>query len=51
MKIEKPPRIKKLDFTKYIACLKKEEMVSFFQETDKRYFYWSEIKHRPILAI
>jgi Fic family protein len=49
MKIEKPPKIQKLDFNKYIECLKKDEMVSFFQETDKRYFYWTEIKHRPNL--
>mgnify|MGYP000117479610 FL=1 len=49
MKIEKPPRIEKLDLNKYIECLKKDEMVSFLQETDKRYLYWSEIKHRPNL--
>lgn len=49
MKIEKPPYIESLDFNKYIECFKKDGMDFFFQETDKRYFYWSEIKHRPNL--
>ncbi|WP_378185418.1 Fic family protein [Aquimarina sp. W85] len=49
MKIEKPPFIKSLDFNKYIECTNQNGMNSFFQETDKRYFYWSEIKHRPNL--
>jgi Fic family protein len=49
MKIENPPHIKDLDFNKYIDCLKKNGMESFLAETDKRYFYWSEIKHRPNL--
>jgi Fic family protein len=49
MKIEKPPHLKKIDFNKYIKCLQEDGMTSFFQETDKRYFYWSEIKHRPNL--
>jgi Fic family protein len=49
MKIENPPHIKDLDFNKYIDCLKRNGMESFLAETDKRYFYWSEIKHRPNL--
>lgn len=49
MKIEKPPHIENLDFNKYIECFQKVGMNSFLQETDKRYFYWSEIKHRPNL--
>ncbi len=49
MKIENPPHIESLDFNKYIECFKKDGMNSFLQETDKRYFYWSEIKHRPNL--
>ena len=49
MKIENPPHIQKLDFNKYIEYFSKEGMESFLTETDKRYFYWSEIKHRPNL--
>ena len=49
MKIEKPPHIENLDFNKYVECFKKDDMNSFLQETDKGYFYWSEIKHRPNL--
>lgn len=49
MKIEKPPLIGKLDFGKYFDCFSEKEVESFLQETDKRYFYWSEIKHRPNL--
>jgi len=49
MKIEKPPHLKDINFEKYIECLQKDGMTSFLQETDKRYFYWSEIKHRPNL--
>ncbi|WP_412983934.1 Fic family protein [Pontimicrobium sp. IMCC45349] len=49
MKIENPPEIKDFDFNKYIECFKKDGMESFIQETDKRYFYWTEIKHRPNL--
>jgi hypothetical protein len=49
MRIEKTPHIENLDFNKYIECFKKDGIDSFLQETDKRYFYWSEIKHRPNL--
>ncbi|MEW7281202.1 Fic family protein [Aquimarina sp. 2201CG1-2-11] len=49
MKIENPPEIKDFDFNKYIECFKNDGMESFIQETDKRYFYWTEIKHRPNL--
>lgn len=49
MKIESPPRIKDLDFNHYIECFKKDGMEPFLVETDKRYFYWTDIKHRPNL--
>lgn len=49
MKIENPPHIEDYDFNKYIECLNKNGIESFLQETDKRYFYWSELKHRPNL--
>ena len=49
MKIESPPKLESLDFDKYIECFSKEGVSDFLNETDKRYFYWSEIKHRPIL--
>ncbi len=38
-----------MDFNKYIDCLTKEGMEPFLAESDKRYLYWSEIKHRPNL--
>jgi Fic family protein len=47
MKLESPPSPGKIDFSAYIDTLGKEELTLFFKETDKRYFYWSEIKHRP----
>lgn len=48
MKLESPPGPGEIDFSAYIDTLGKEELTSFFKETtDKRYFYWSEIKHRP----
>ena len=46
MKIENPPHIEEYDFNKYIECLNKNEIESFLKETDKRYFYWSDLKHR-----
>ena len=49
MKIENPPQIKDLDLNKYIVCFKKKGIESFLDETDKRYFYWTEVKHRPNL--
>lgn len=47
MKIEPTPKLKKSDFNDYIDCMGKDEIRSFLQETDKRYFYWTDIKHRP----
>lgn len=47
MKIEPTPKSKKSDFNDYIECMGKDEFRSFLHETDKRYFYWTDIKHRP----
>ena len=41
MKLESPPSPGKIDFSAYIDTLGKEELTSFFKETDKR--YWSRL--------
>ena len=46
MKIEPPPKFEGFS-RKYYDFLGQDEIISFLQETDKRYFYWSEIKYRP----
>ncbi|MBE7645085.1 cell filamentation protein Fic [Tenacibaculum finnmarkense genomovar ulcerans] len=47
MKIENPPKFKEIDITKYIDSIGKEDVLSFLNEANERYFYWSEIKYRP----
>ena len=49
MKIETPPKFKELKFNKYHSCIRKDGVSDFLKETENRYFYWTEIKHRPNL--
>ena len=46
MKFETPPLISELDFNKYFELIKDSEILEYLIKSDKRYFYWSEIKHR-----
>ncbi|APQ18633.1 Fic family protein [Maribacter hydrothermalis] len=46
MKIEMPPQFD-IDYTDYIDSIGNDDILPFLHEADKRYFYWSEIKHRP----
>ncbi len=47
MKIEKPPYFEELEIENYLESILDKNVKLFFQEVDKRYFYWTEIKHRP----
>jgi Fic family protein len=46
MKIETPPQHIP-NFEKYIDIVNDPNVRHFMNECDKRYFYWSELKHRP----
>ncbi len=46
MKFESPPLTSELDFNKYFDLIKDSEILKYLIKSDKRYFYWSEIKHR-----
>ena len=45
MKFEAPP-IFETDFNDYVKAISIPGLEEFLKETDKRYFYWSEFKHR-----
>ena len=47
MKIESPPKISKLNYDKITDFIGKDGVAEFLREAEKRYFYWTEIKHRP----
>lgn len=48
MKVESPPKVEP-NFTKYLDSMDSADCQAFLQETDRRYFYWSELKRRPNL--
>lgn len=49
MKIETPPKFGKLNYDTFVECISKEGVSAFLKEVERRYFYWTEIKHRPNL--
>jgi Fic family protein len=49
MKLEKPPTHGRLDYDKYFEVMHNPEYAELFNESDKRYFYWNELKYRPNL--
>lgn len=47
MKIESPPKFEEPDIKKVVDVINNKKLIAFLQETDERYFYWSELKYRP----
>ncbi len=47
MKMELPPSVDYLDYESYIGRLSGEAISDFIEESDRRYFYWKELKYRP----
>jgi Fic family protein len=48
MKVESPPPFQP-DYGKYFESIKLPDIQVFLNETDHRYFYWTELKRRPHL--
>lgn len=47
MKLERPPVHQDPNIKEYIDQIQNTQVKDFLEETDKRYFYWSELKYRP----
>lgn len=50
MKLEKPPVVNS-DFSVYLDYIENNEVTEFLAESEKRYFYWNELKYRPNLPL